>query len=582
MKWLFLLSFYVGFLTKSLALANPTETFYEILKEEWAFRAKENPFVASQRGITGVEHLLPSQSLEDIQRRYLYYQSVLAKLDKIDTKGLKETDLVNYGLFKYEVNEKIKDFKYKSYLVPISASGGFHTNFARIATTKNFSKIQDYESYNKRLQAYPDYVAQHIALLKEGLKEGITLPKAVLNGFEETITSLISTKPEESLFYKPFLAMPDNISAAQKRTLTEQGKEAVQKVTSANKSFLDFITTAYIPKARPSIGISAIPNGKEYYDQLVKHFTTLNLTSDEVHQIGLKEVARIKTEMEVVIKQTAFKGSFADFLKFLRTDPQFYPKTAEELLKEAAYIAKKIDGQLPSLFGKLPRQSYGIEPVPANIAPRYTGGRYSPAPLDGLRAGNYWVNTYKLDSRPLYVLEALTLHEAVPGHHLQIALSKEMANVPAFREDFYISAFGEGWGLYSEWLGLEAGFYQNPYSNFGRLTYEMWRACRLVVDTGIHAKEWSRQQAIDYLASNSALSIHEVTTEVDRYISDPGQALSYKIGELKIKELRKKSEEALGEKFDLRKFHDKILENGSITLPMLETVIQKYIAAKGA
>ncbi len=564
-----------------LAFAGPTETFYEILKEEWAFRIKENPFFASQQGVAGADHLLPSQSVNDIERRHEYYRQVLGRLDKIKVDALAEKDKINYDLFKYEINERIREFQYKAYLVPISASGGFHANFARVAGMGNFKTPQDFENYSKRLTAYPAYVDQHIALMKEGMKSGITLPKAVLNGFDGTITSLITDKPEESLFYGPFKNLPTHFTAAEKKLIQENGRKAVQKVSDGNKVFLNFMQQEYMPRARTSIGAASIPNGTAYYNQLVSHFTTMDMTPEQVHQIGLKEVARIRAEMESVIKETNFKGSFPEFLQFLRTDPQFYPKTAEELLKEAAFIAKKMDGKLPSLFGKLPRQPYGVEPVPANLAPRYTGGRYSGAPLDGLRAGNYWVNTYKLDSRPLYVLESLTLHEAVPGHHLQIALSKEITDVPAFRKDYYISAFGEGWGLYSEWLGLETGFYQNPYSNFGRLTYEMWRACRLVVDTGLHAKGWTREQAIEYLASNSALSMHEVTTEIDRYISDPGQALSYKIGELKIKELRAKAEKALGEKFDVREFHDKVLENGSITLPMLEKVIDAYIASKG-
>ena len=300
------------------------------------------------------------------------------------------------------------------------------------------------------------------------------------------------------------------------------------------------------------------------------------MTADEVHQLGLTEVARIKAEMLEVIKQTEFKGSFAEFLHFLRTDPQFYPKTAEELLKEASYIAKQADAILPKYFARLPRTPYGIAPVPAQIAPKYTTGRYSGSNRDD-EAGYYWVNTYALDKRPLYELTALTLHEAVPGHHLQISLNKELDNLPNFRRYSYISAFGEGWGLYSEYLGLEAGLYKDPYANFGRLTYEMWRATRLVVDTGMHAKGWTRQQAIDYMAANSALSLHNITTEVDRYISWPGQALSYKVGELTIKRLRQKAEQVLGEKFDIRAFHDAVLANGSVPMSILEQQIDTFI-----
>ena len=333
----------------------------------------------------------------------------------------------------------------------------------------------------------------------------------------------------------------------------------------------------YIPGARSTVGASALDGGKEYYAFLVRHFTTLDLTPEQDHAIGLAEVQRIRAEMEAVIRQTGFEWSFAGFLKFLRTDPRFYAKTPEELLKQAAFTAKKIDGKLPSLFGRLPRQPYGVEPVPADIAPKYTGGRYVPAPLDGKKAGTYWVNTYALETRPLYVLDALTLHEVVPGHHLQIALAKEMTDLPNFRRHLYIDVFGEGWALYAERLGLEMGLYADPYSQFGRLTYEMWRACRLVVDTGLHAMGWTRQQAIDYLAGNTALSLHECTTETDRYIAWPGQALAYKMGELKIRELRRRAEEALGPRFDIREFHDRILSGGTVTLPILEERIETYI-----
>ena len=303
------------------------------------------------------------------------------------------------------------------------------------------------------------------------------------------------------------------------------------------------------------------------------------MTPERVHEVGLGEVKRIRAEMDAIIAQVGFKGTFPEFLAFLRTDPQFYARSPQELLKEASYIAKQVDGMLPAYFGKLPRLPYSVQPVPAEIAPNYTTGRYSPPPIGGTKGGEYWVNTYALDKRPLYVLAALTLHEAVPGHHLQGALARELENVPAFRLDLYPHAFGEGWGLYSEKLGKEMGLYKTPYEEFGRLTYEMWRACRLVVDTGMHAKNWTRQQALDYLGENTALSLHEVRTEIDRYIAWPGQALAYKMGELKILELRERARQALGEKFDIRAFHDAALANGGVPLPILEKQIDLYIQA---
>ena len=337
------------------------------------------------------------------------------------------------------------------------------------------------------------------------------------------------------------------------------------------------MTNEYIPRARESLGASEFPDGEAFYDYKVKHFTTLNITANEVHELGLKEVARIKSEMLEIIKDLGFKGSFKEFLSFLRTDKRFYPKTAKELLLQANYLSKQMDGKLPQLFTKFPNMPYTVKPVPSHLAPKYTSGRYSRTSPSSTKPGEYWVNTYDLKSRTFYTLEALTYHEAMPGHHMQIMLSQELDNLPNFRRFSYISAFGEGWALYSEWLGLEVGGYKDPYSNFGRLTYEMWRACRLVVDTGIHTKGWKRQAVIDYLANNTALSILECTTETDRYIAWPGQALSYKMGELKIKELRKRAEKELGNRFDKRLFHDKILENGSIPLMILDEVIEKWI-----
>jgi uncharacterized protein (DUF885 family) len=349
----------------------------------------------------------------------------------------------------------------------------------------------------------------------------------------------------------------------------------------AYQKYYDFMVNRYQPLARDNIAATSLPNGKNYYQNRVEHYTTINITAEQVHQKGLAEVKRIRTEMDKIIAKLGFNGDFKAFIDFLRTDEQFYAKTSLELLKEASYIAKRMDAKLPSLFKTLPRTPYGVVKVPENIAPKYTTGRYSGPSRDD-QAGNYWVNTYRLDRRPLYALPALTLHEAVPGHHIQGSIAKEMKNVPLFRNRTYISAFGEGWGLYSEFLGIEAGIYETPYQDFGRLTYEMWRACRLVVDTGIHTKGWTRQQAIDYLANNTALSLHNVQTEIDRYISWPGQALSYKIGELTIKRLRKSAEDTLGEKFDLRDFHDQLLKNGSMPLNMLEKVIGRYIIEQGS
>jgi len=485
-------------------------------------------------------------------------------------------------MFEWELADSIDGFRHRRYLLPLTADSGFHTEFARLPEEVPLATARDYENYIARLRAFPEYGRQYIALLREAMKAGYTLPRVVLEGYERGIAAHVVDEPSKSRFTAPFREFPAAVPDAERERLRKAGEAAVMSGAVAGyRAFLDFMVKEYIPGSRTTLGASALPDGEALYRHLIGHYTPLDLTADQVHEIGLREVSRIRAEMEAVIQKTGFEGDFASFLRFLRTDPRFYAKTPEELLKAAAWIAKRMDGKLPSLFGRLPRQPYGVEPVPDDIAPKYTAGRYVGAPLDSTRAGRYWVNTYALESRPLYALEALSLHEAVPGHHLQVALAKELTELPKFRRYSYVDAFGEGWGLYSERLGLEAGFYTDTYSGFGRLTYEMWRACRLVVDTGLHAKGWTRQQAIDYLAGNTALSLHEVTTETDRYISWPGQALAYKMGELTIRSLRKKAEEALGPRFDVRDFHDLILGSGTVTLPVLERRVEAFLRSQG-
>jgi uncharacterized protein (DUF885 family) len=386
---------------------------------------------------------------------------------------------------------------------------------------------------------------------------------------------------KQSPFYAPFKKFPPAVSADDAKRLSAEAERTITaQIVPAYAKLLKYFNEDYVPKARKTLGAYALPDGQAYYRSQIRQYTTLDTSPEEIHKIGLAEVARIRAEMEQVKKDAKFDGDFAAFLKFLRTDPQFYAKTPRELLMNASYYAKRIDGMLPKYFGKLPRLPYGVAPVPEAIAPYYTTGRYN-GPAEGSgNAGFYWVNTYKLEARPLYALPALTLHEAVPGHHLQISLASEQGEQPPFRRYSYISAFGEGWALYAEHLGVEMGIYETPYDQFGRLTYEMWRACRLVIDTGVHAMGWTREQSLALLRDNTALSEHEITTEVDRYIGWPGQALSYKLGELKIRELRAKAEKAMGERFDLRAFHDAVLSLGSVPLPVLEARIDDFIAGK--
>ncbi|MCG9737138.1 DUF885 domain-containing protein [Shewanella insulae] len=566
--------------TPQTSVSQSHQQLQRIIDDAWQLRLESSPEMAYAQGDKTAAGKLDDLSPEARASHNQAEQALLARLKALDTASLNEADHIDAQILAYQLQNSVDQYRFHDHYLPITAESGFHAYIASIAKG-NFKNEADYLNYFSKLEALPRYFAQQTYWLKQGLDQGITPAKVVLNGFEESISAFI-VPVEQSGYFKPFTHFPKHFTQAQKAELTAQGKALIeQNVLPSYQAFYDFMTQEYIPGARESIAAYDLPDGKAFYENRVRYYTTLPMTADEVHQLGLKEVKRIRAEMQAIIDKLGYQGSFADFLHFLRTDPQFYAKTPEQLLKEAAFIAKKADAMLPKFFGKLPRTPYGIQEVPAEIAPKYTTGRYSGANGDD-QPGYYWVNTYALDKRPLYELEALTLHEAVPGHHLQISLNKELTSLPNFRRYSYISAFGEGWGLYSEYLGLEGGFYKDPYSNFGRLTYEMWRAARLVVDTGMHAKGWTRQQAIDYMAGNTALSLHNVTTEIDRYISWPGQALSYKIGELTIKRLRAKAEEALGDKFDIRAFHDAVLANGSVPMALLEQQIDDFIAAQAA
>jgi uncharacterized protein (DUF885 family) len=557
-----------------------SDQFRALLDEAWQFELAEDPLFATSTGDGRYNDRLPVVSLEEENRRTEARRQFLARLEEIGPQTLGEQDRITHAVLARALRDRIEEHELGGTLLPFTADDGFHIAFARIPSDMPFRNTRDYENYIARLRAFPEWIDQWIEVLRAGLRAGATTPRVVLQGYELTMSSHVVAAPDSSLFWAPFADMPATMPAAEQDRLKQAGRAAImESLVPGYRKLLDFFTTQYLPAARVTLGASELPSGREFYDHRIRMFTTLNLTADEIHERGLQEVRRIRAEMDSVIRQVGFRGDFAAFLRFLRTDPRFYARTPDELLREAAYIAKRMDGKLPSLFGILPRQSYGVEPVPDHLAPKYTGGRYVPAPPGSTQPGLYWVNTYALQNRPLYTLASLTLHEAVPGHHLQIALAQELTDLPAIRRFTYHSAFGEGWGLYSEWLGLEAGFYTDPYRNFGRLTYEMWRACRLVVDTGIHAKGWTREQVIEYLTANTALSIHEITTETDRYISWPGQALAYKLGELKIRELRARAEQTLGERFDVRVFHDTVLRNGSIPLDVLEAVIDRWLDA---
>ena len=522
---------------------------------------------------------------ESVEATIKYYQAeadfakrLKKQLEAVSEDQLSESEKISRELLLFVLQDKIDENTYKTYLNTITNEYAFHLNLSRMGNTIFETKIQA-NDYLKKLDNLPKRVDYNLNILRAAIKEGLAQPRAVFNNYEDTYDKHIVLDVTTSEFYKPFLNLPESFSIALKDSIITVAKASVQKNTvDQYKKIKHFFEDEYFPNGRKELGVSTIPNGAAFYQNRINYYTTSNqYSADDIHQIGLKEVARIRAEMQSIIDDLGFKGSFADFIEFLRTDEQFYPKTGQELLMFARDIAKRIDAELPRFFKTLPRKPYGVVPVPAEIAPNYTGGRYSPS-YSETTAGYYWVNTYNLPSRTLYTIPALTAHEAVPGHHLQISLNNELPKtIPSFRRGLYLSAYGEGWGLYSEYLVDEMGIYTTPYEKFGQLTYEMWRACRLVVDTGVHAKGWTRQQMIDYLADNTALSIHEVTTETDRYISWPGQAISYKIGELKIRELRLKAETELGSKFNIRSFHEIILEEGTVTLSIMERRVNNYI-----
>ena len=563
--------------SSALLAASDADVLHELFADDWQFRLDESPGMAARFGDEEA-YGLTDMSQAALDRRNRTREGFLKRLAKIDRDALSPEDRINYDIFKAQLRDDVADYKFGEYQAPLTSESSFHSYIASIAESGRFRKLEDYQRYLKTLRQVPEYFRQQMGHMRAGLKRGFTQPRAVIGGHPDGIGAYIKEDPAETEFYKPFKEMPSFIAEADAEKARAEARRIIaDDIMPAYREYQRFMAEEYIPGARDTIGAIDLPDGRKYYEQQIREYTTLDLSPEEIHKIGLEEVARIRGEMDAIIESVKFEGDFAAFLQFLRTDPQFYATTPEELLKEASYLAKKMDGKLPKLFTVLPRQPYTVEPVPAALAPNYTTGRYSGAPIDSDRPGAYWVNTYALDKRPLYNLEALTLHEAVPGHHLQTALAQELDDLPNFRRYSYISAFGEGWGLYSERLGKEVGMYEDPYSDFGRLTYEMWRAIRLVVDTGMHAMGWSRARAIDFMESNTALSTHNVRTEIDRYISWPGQALSYKLGEIKIRELRTRAEQALGEDFDVRLFHDAILAKGSVPLKVLEDQIDAWI-----
>jgi len=540
-----------------------------------------NPISAGQEGDRAALRKLPDVSPEGAENYRRITTDFIKRHAALSARPMSQEKRLNYNLLGFVLEQRQRLAPFDQARIPFTNDSGFFNEMSYISRQTTFASPDDYEAYAARLTEMPRYFGQHKANLRRGIETNMTASAEIMPGIIEMVKKLGDGEAAEHSFYKPFTTYPDTISSDEQARLASLGQAAITNaVMPAYRDLAEFLEEEYLPKARPVVGIGTTEEGRKYYQALVRYFTTLDLTPDDVHQVGLDEVARIRGEMDNIIKELDFKGSFADFLNFLRTDPQFYATSEDQLLKEAAWMAKQLDGKMPEFFETLPRLSYGVIPVPAEIAPNYTTGRYWGGNPEQHRAGNYVVNTYDLKQRPLYNLPALTAHEGVPGHHHQIALGQELKNVSAFRQSLYPNAFGEGWGLYAEKLAGEMGLYKTPYEKFGQLTYEMWRACRLVVDTGMHWKGWTREQAESCFFENSALAPHNIKTEVERYISWPGQALAYKIGELKILELRKRAETQLGPKFDIRRFHDAILLEGGMPLNLLEANINRWIYAE--
>ena len=509
-----------------------------------------------------------------------FCDSLRIELETLKTEELNTDAQISYDLLHFVLKEAVVKYQFKTHWNPILSDAGFHSSLTyRVRPLTNKKSAL---KYIKLLKAIPNYINQQSTLIKKGLDASMGQPLIIFKGYESTYEQHITKTAEENFYYSPFLKLPSQLSIIEKDSLRLAAKEVIIKdVIPAFRVVKSFFEDVYYPNARSAIGVSETPNGAAYYQSRIDYYTTLKETPQSIHEKGLEEVARIRKEMQEIIREVNFKGSMADFIRFLRTDPQFYAKTPEELLKHARNIAKKLDEQLPRYFKTLPRKPYGVAPVPDAIAPKYTAGRYIGTSKESTDPGYYWVNTYDLPSRPLYAIPSLTAHEAVPGHHLQGSLNNELPeSIPKFRRNLYLSAYGEGWGLYTEFLAEDMGIYTTPYEHFGKLTYEMWRACRLVVDTGMHAFGWTRDEAVNFMADNTALSMHEINTEIDRYISWPGQALAYKIGEITIRELRKKAEKELGGNFDIRDFHEIILEKGTVTLPILKKRVNQFIKNK--
>ena len=558
-------------------MPTPLSPLHQLFQDHWDAWMSFDPFFATYVGDNRFNDRLPSAKDNAFQSWREQLIGFRKRLDGLSTQALSPSDQLNHNLFSHLLNDEIAELGFNAYRLPISRCAGFHLSFPDMFQNMPFENGQDYWNYISRMGDFKRYALENIELMRLGLRTGYLPPRCTLIDIDKQFKAQTGSDPISSPLYQPFRQFPANINEPERQKLSEAAQKAIlNSVVPAYQELVDFVEQEYLPAARESIATADLLDGEAFYAHRIHYFTSLDVSAAQVHQTGLDEVRRIRSEMDALLQKISWTGDMAHFLEFLRTDPRFYVTTPEALLEKTSYVLKRIDGELPRLFKTLPRLPYGIRAVPDYAAAGETAGYYSPGLGDGTRAGVYYVNTYDLASRPLYEIEALSLHEAVPGHHLQLALQAELAGLPMFRRYCGYQSFMEGWALYSERLGLEVGFYTDPYSNFGRLSYEMWRACRLVVDTGMHVLGWTRQQAIDHLADNTSSTMLNIINEIDRYIAWPGQALAYKVGELKIRELRQRAETRLGARFNLREFHDVVLLSGAVPLDVLEGMVDQW------
>ena len=556
--------------------------FAALLDEHWEWQLSTNPVQASMLGDRRYNDQWTDRSLDAIERRHTETRAFLRRVYAIDRAELSVADQLNYELFRRQLQDDVDRHQFHAYLMPFSHRGGIQT-LNNLTSRLRLVTIKDFEDWLARIAKIDVVVDQTIALAEQGRKSGYMAPQILMQRIPDQLALQVVEYASESPLFAAFETLPESFSATDRERLRAAATETIQDdVLPAYRKLDRYFNEKYLPAARVSVGLSQLPNGSAYYEHLTRSFTTTHMTPDDIHRLGLEEVKRIRNEMKKIIAEVEFDGSFQDFLVFLRTDPQFYFDNPEDLYEAYLATCKRIDPELVKLFGILPRMPYGVKPIPDSIAPDTTTAYYSRPAADGSRAGIYWVNLYRPEVRPKYEIEVLSVHEAMPGHHLQISLQQELGDVPNFRRYLGFTAFVEGWGLYSERLGYDLGLYKDPYSRFGQLTYDMWRAVRLVVDTGIHYKGWPRQQAIDFFKDNAAKAEHDIVNEIDRYIANPGQALAYKIGQLKMLTLRERAERELGDDFDIRAFHDELLGGGALPLDLLEQRMDAWVTAERA